>query len=69
MYDRVVTINNTHWPACRKPGATLLDLRMLDQPALNSASSKLTNPQKQKKPKTGGASWQAKETASRITSS
>jgi hypothetical protein len=30
MYDRVVTINNTHWPAYRKPGATLVDLRMLD---------------------------------------
>jgi hypothetical protein len=31
MYDRVVTINNTHWPAYRKPGATLVDLRMFDQ--------------------------------------
>ena len=30
MYDRVVTINNTHWPADRKPGATLVDLRMFD---------------------------------------
>jgi hypothetical protein len=30
MYDRVVTINNTHWPAYRKPGATLVFLRMLD---------------------------------------
>jgi hypothetical protein len=30
MYDRVVTINNTHWPAYRKPGATLVDLRLLD---------------------------------------
>ena len=30
MHDSVVTINNTHWPAHRKPGATLLDLRMLD---------------------------------------
>lgn len=30
MYDRVATINNTHWPAYRKPGATLVDLRMLD---------------------------------------
>jgi hypothetical protein len=30
MYDRVVTINNTHWPAYRKPGATLIDLRMFD---------------------------------------
>src|SRR5437667_10456870 len=29
MYDRVVTINNTHWPAYRKPGATLVDLRIL----------------------------------------
>ncbi len=30
MYDRVVTINNTHSPAYRKPGATLVDLRMFD---------------------------------------
>ena len=30
MYDRVVTINNTHWPAYRKSGATLVDLRMFD---------------------------------------
>ena len=30
MYDRVVTINNTHWPAYRKTGATLVDLRMFD---------------------------------------
>jgi hypothetical protein len=30
MYDRLVTINNTHWPAYRKPGATLVDLRMFD---------------------------------------
>ena len=29
MYDRIVTINN-NWPAYRKPGATLVDLRMLD---------------------------------------
>jgi hypothetical protein len=30
MYDRVVTINSTLWPAYRKPGATLLDPRILD---------------------------------------
>jgi hypothetical protein len=30
MYDRIVTINNTHWPAYRKPGATLVDLRVFD---------------------------------------
>lgn len=30
MHDRVVTVNNTHWPAYRKPGATLVDLRMFD---------------------------------------
>jgi len=30
MYDRVVTINNTQWPAYGKPGATLVDLRMFD---------------------------------------
>ena len=128
MYDRVVTINNTHWPAYRKPGATLVDLRILDpddrrpNPRLVFRPEKLrelgipdalievaaksdpqgfllfddlpdqaqqasghadqaatktqfrpapkhTNPQKQKKPKTGGASLQVKETASRITSS
>ena len=30
MSDRLLTINNTHWPAYRKPGATLVDLRMFD---------------------------------------
>ena len=30
MPDRVVTIDNTHWPAYRKPDATLVDLRMFD---------------------------------------
>ena len=40
MYDRVVTINNTHWPAYRKPGATLVDLRMLD-PADRSSNPPL----------------------------
>ena len=30
MHDHVVTINNTHWPAYRKPGATLVDLRIFD---------------------------------------
>ncbi|HEV2396232.1 MAG TPA: hypothetical protein VGS27_04790 [Candidatus Sulfotelmatobacter sp.] len=30
MYDRVVTINNTHWPAYRKQGAILVDVRMFD---------------------------------------
>ena len=38
MYDRVVTINNTHWPAYRKLGATLVDLRMFDP---NNRSSEL----------------------------
>ncbi len=40
MYDRVVTINNTHWPAYRKPGATLVDLRMFD-PNDHSANPQL----------------------------
>jgi len=40
MYDRVVTINNTHWPAYRKPGATLIDLRMVD-PSDRSANPRL----------------------------
>jgi hypothetical protein len=40
MYDRVVTINNTHWPAYRKPGATLVDLRMFD-PNDRSANPRL----------------------------
>ena len=40
MYDRVVTINNTHWPAYRKPGATLGDLRMFD-PDDHSAKPRL----------------------------
>lgn len=39
MYDRVVTINNTDWPAYRKPGATLVDLRMFDP------SDRSSNPQ------------------------
>jgi len=124
MYDRVVTINNTHWPAYRKPGATLVDLRMFDpddrsanprlvfrpeklrelgipdalieataksdpqgflpfddlpdqteaagshadQATTKSCQFKHTNPQNPK-PKTGGPSWQVRETASRITSS
>jgi hypothetical protein len=33
MYDTVVTINNTHWPAYRKPKGTLVDLRMFDPTA------------------------------------
>ena len=127
MYDRVVTINNTHWPAYWKPGATPVDLRMFD-PADRSANTRLllrpeklrelgipdalieaaakSEPQgvllfddlpdqtqaadghsqpshnhnlipvssstqihKTQKSKTGGASWQVRETASRITSS
>ena len=43
MYDHVVTINNTHWPAYRKPGATLVDLRMLD-PADRSPNPRLVFP-------------------------
>ena len=43
MYDRVVTINNTHWPAYRKPGATLVDLRMFD-PDDRSANPRLVFP-------------------------
>jgi len=30
MYNAVVTINNTHWPACRNPRRTLVDLRLFD---------------------------------------
>lgn len=30
MYDAIVIINNTHWPAYRKPGGTLVDLRLCD---------------------------------------
>jgi hypothetical protein len=30
MYDAVITINNTHWPAYRKPSGTLVDLRLFD---------------------------------------
>ena len=40
MYDRVVTINNTHWPAYRKSGATSVDLRMFD-PTDRSANPRL----------------------------
>jgi hypothetical protein len=61
MYDRVVTINNTNWPAYRKPGATLVDLRMFDPDALIEAAAK-SDPQgfllfddlpNQKEPATG----------------
>ena len=30
MYDSVVTINNTHWPAYGKENGTLVDFRILD---------------------------------------
>jgi hypothetical protein len=30
MYNAVVTINNTHWPASRKSRGTLVDLRLFD---------------------------------------
>jgi hypothetical protein len=40
MCERVVTINNTHWPAYRKPVATLVDLRMFD-PDDRSANPRL----------------------------
>jgi len=30
MYNAVVTINNTHWPAYRKSRGTLIDLRLFD---------------------------------------
>jgi len=30
MYNAVVTINNTHWPAYRKSRGTLVDLRLFD---------------------------------------
>jgi hypothetical protein len=46
MYDRVVTINNTHWPAYRKPGATLADLRMLDPNDRSSNPQLVFRPEK-----------------------
>jgi hypothetical protein len=46
MYDRVVTINNTHWPAYRKPGATLVDLRMLDPNDRSSEPQLVFRPEK-----------------------
>ena len=30
MYNAVVTINNTHWPAFRESKGTLVDLRLFD---------------------------------------
>lgn len=30
MYDAIVIIKNTHWPAYRKPCGTLVDLRLCD---------------------------------------
>ena len=46
MYDRVVTINNTHWPAYRKPGATLVDLRMFDPNDRSSQPRLVFRPEK-----------------------
>ena len=40
MYDRMVTINNTHLPAYRKPSAILVDLRMFD-PDVRSPNPRL----------------------------
>ena len=46
MYDRVVTINNTHWPAYRKPEATLVDLRMPDPDDRNAKPRLVFRPEK-----------------------
>ena len=46
MYDRVVTINNTQWPAYRKPGATLVDLRILDPEDRSSNPRLVFRPEK-----------------------
>lgn len=46
MYDRVVTINNTHWPAYRKPGATLVDLRIFDPNDRSSQPRLVFRPEK-----------------------
>ena len=46
MYDRIVTINNTHWPAYRKPGATLVDLRMFDPDARSDNPRLVFRPEK-----------------------
>jgi hypothetical protein len=46
MYDHVVTINKTHWPAYRKPGATLVDLRMLDSNDRSSNPQLVFRPEK-----------------------
>ena len=46
MYDRVVTINNTHWPAYRKPEATLVDLRMFDPNDRSSEPRLVFRPEK-----------------------
>ena len=46
MYDRVVTINNTHWPAYGKPGATLVDLRTFDPNDRSSEPRLVFQPEK-----------------------
>ena len=46
MYDHVVTINNTHWPACRKEGATLVDLRTFDPDDRSSQPRLVFRPEK-----------------------
>ena len=41
MYDAVVTINDTHWPAYRKSNGTVVDLRLFD-PADRGPKPRLT---------------------------
>src|SRR5437763_1405751 len=40
MHEAIVIINNTHWPAYRKPAGTLVDLRLCD-PANHDADPRL----------------------------
>jgi len=46
MYDRVVNINNKHWPAYRKRGATLVDLRTFDPNDRSSEPRLVFRPEK-----------------------
>jgi len=46
MYDRVVIINKTHWPAYRKPGTTLIDLRIFDPDDRSPSPRRVFRPEK-----------------------
>src|SRR5207248_1947334 len=50
MYDRVVTINNKHWPAYRKPGATLVNRRKFDRDDRSAKPRPVFRPEQLREP-------------------